>query len=61
MLLHHMTHVSFQLLRKNLGNLQEFLGKLVIAPKTYAWDWCMKLFCDGKARDVSSLLADVQG
>ena len=32
MLLHHMTLVSFRLLRKKLGNLREFLGKWLTAP-----------------------------
>ena len=32
MLLHGMALVSFRLICKNLGNLQEFLGKLFTAP-----------------------------
>ena len=30
-----MTLVSFQLLRKNLGNLREFLGKCLTAPSPW--------------------------
>ena len=30
--MHHMTLVSFRLLRKNLGNLPEFLGEWFTAP-----------------------------
>ena len=32
MLVHHMTLVSFRLLRKNLGNLRERLGKWFTVP-----------------------------
>ena len=32
MLVHHMTLVSFRLLRKSLGNLREFLGKWFTVP-----------------------------
>ena len=32
MLVHHMTFVSFRLLRKNLSNLREFLGKWFTPP-----------------------------
>ena len=32
MLLHHMTIVSFRLLRKNVDNLREFLSKWFTAP-----------------------------
>ena len=37
MLLHHMTLVSFRLLRKNLGNLSKVLSKWSTAPPPLPW------------------------
>ena len=49
MLVQHMTLVSFLLLRKNLGNLREFLGtEMVHRPPAkncpYAYAWNSRLF-----------------